>query len=751
MPFRLCLALLTMSFATAFDPTAWLDGACGRPRGRGVIVVATRFMQGQGQFPALVGARLEQILTVTIPSMAAQTDRCFFWVVATDPALPAGPRKRLEDALAVMPHARLVDSTEPITIGAPRIAQLLAKRAFGAGPWRGVKELTVVTLDADDALHAAYVRYLNDWRLAAPQLTPERNYAYACASRAMKWSGSVDGRHGFSNENHDGEKPCGFRIFNPTSIRIDFELTEIESSEVWWGAPKPVVDFHTGEKSGHKGCLNSGLAMAQRVAPGGFFESCEPRPCHFKHPELREKLPVEVVVVKRGGRPITSSPVLRVRSITSTGGRGGGKIHGQNATRSGAQQVDAAHLKAAFGVDGAALEKLTTYLKAHEADVAREMLGHRNATGCSDVYMGSCARDETLAWARSVLGELPAFDATAWLDGGACGRARPGRRTLVVTRFNQGQGRFPALVDARLEQLLAVTAPSMRAQSDTCFLWLVATDPALPAAPRRRLEQALARLPHARLVDADEQLTPNRPRAARDVARRAFGLADWRSVDEVTVVNVDADDGLHRDYVRALHAWRDGARSLTAERTYAHACAARSMSWTGVADGANAFMHERLSGDFKKTKKGCLMSGLAVAHRLEDGGRAPCAPAPCHFPHTELREHLDVFVVEPAKDDARMKHAPVLRVKSITTTGGGNFGELRHHRAVDGATLRASFGVDAEALVALAAYLAAHEVAIAREILGHRDASGCHESYVGSCERAGALERARAVVARAAA
>ena len=106
MPFPKILALLTY-FATAFDPTAWLDGACGRPRGRGVIVVATRFMQGQGQFPALVGARLEQILTVTIPSMAAQTDRCFFWVVATDPALPAEPRKRLEDALAVMPRAKL--------------------------------------------------------------------------------------------------------------------------------------------------------------------------------------------------------------------------------------------------------------------------------------------------------------------------------------------------------------------------------------------------------------------------------------------------------------------------------------------------------------------------------------------------------------------------------------------------------------------------------------------------------------------
>ena len=69
-------------------------------------------------------------------------------------------------------------------------------------------------------------------------------------------------------------------------------------------------------------------------------------------------------------------------------------------------------------------------------------------------------------------------------------------------------------------------------------------------------------------------------------------------------------------------------------------------------------------------------------------------------------------------------------------------------REAFGATGDGAYG-DAEA--ALAAYLAAHEVAVAREILGHRDASGCHESYVGSCERAGALDRARAVVARAAA
>ena len=33
---------------------------------------------------------------------------------------------------------------------------------------------------------------------------------------------------------------------HPKISRIDFDLTEIESSEVWSGPPKPVVDFHTG-------------------------------------------------------------------------------------------------------------------------------------------------------------------------------------------------------------------------------------------------------------------------------------------------------------------------------------------------------------------------------------------------------------------------------------------------------------------------------------------------------------------------
>ena len=40
----------------------------------------------------------------------------------------------------------------------------------------------------------------------------------------------------------------------PKISRIDFDLTELESSEVWSGPPEPVVDFHTGRRRGVGDC-----------------------------------------------------------------------------------------------------------------------------------------------------------------------------------------------------------------------------------------------------------------------------------------------------------------------------------------------------------------------------------------------------------------------------------------------------------------------------------------------------------------
>ncbi|KAH8048157.1 hypothetical protein JL721_12024 [Aureococcus anophagefferens] len=55
-----------------------------------------------------------------------------------------------------------------------------------------------------------------------------------------------------------GDVLCRNQIFNPTSIRIDFDLTELENSQVWSGPPKPVVGFGTGDvyacRRGHIAC-----------------------------------------------------------------------------------------------------------------------------------------------------------------------------------------------------------------------------------------------------------------------------------------------------------------------------------------------------------------------------------------------------------------------------------------------------------------------------------------------------------------
>ncbi|KAH8056966.1 ATPase [Aureococcus anophagefferens] len=56
----------------------------------------------------------------------------------------------------------------------------------------------------------------------------------------------VDERATFVREVADGCYLCRIQIFNSTSIRIDFDLTELENSQVWSGPPKPVVEFGTG-------------------------------------------------------------------------------------------------------------------------------------------------------------------------------------------------------------------------------------------------------------------------------------------------------------------------------------------------------------------------------------------------------------------------------------------------------------------------------------------------------------------------
>ncbi|KAH8057253.1 rhamnosyl transferase [Aureococcus anophagefferens] len=345
-----------------FDVADWFGGGCGRTT-RTITVVETRFMQGQGQFPELVAARLHQLLAVAVPSLAHQTNQCFVWVLLTDPGLPDAPRRRIEQALRPLPHARLVDSPRKTDREAPNAT--LFEGAFGASRWRramrDAREFALVRLDADDGLHVDYLRLLADWRARhRGELSPTSTFAYACSSRSLNW------------------KSAEAKRWEATSAR---ERSRRASTS-------------TPSTSGRTG------AASRRASPWCTSSSTAPSRPARRGPAPRTTTssgsspsPVKTVVVNASS-PSTPPPVFRVRSVTSNGG---GNHEGGRA------DVSPAAVAADYGLSLVDLLGLTRYLKRHEAAVATEMLEASAARGCNAQYSGSCDKGGASAWAREVI------------------------------------------------------------------------------------------------------------------------------------------------------------------------------------------------------------------------------------------------------------------------------------------------------------------------------------------------------------
>ena len=339
------------------------------------------------------------------------------------------------------------------------------------------------------------------------------------------------------------------------------------------------------------------------------------------------------------------------------------------------------------------------------------------------------------------------FDVADWFGGG-CGRATH-TITVVETRFMQGQGQFPELVAARLEQLLAVAVPSLAHQTNQCFVWVLLTDPKLRDAPRRRIEQALRPLPHARLVPGGKA---NKTAPNVKMFERVFGASRWRramrDAREFAYVRLDADDGLHVDYLRLLADWRARHRGeLSPTSTFAYACSPRSLNWKSAeAKGWEATSAGKkpksvhLNAFYEQQNQGCVASGLAMFHVVLDGAVPPCAPRPCSANHDKLR--VQPFQVKNIVVNASSPSSPppVFRVRSVTSTGGNNQkGVLAD---VSPAAVAADYGLSLVDLLGLTRYIKRHEVAVAKEMLGARAARGFNSQYKGapSKKAASALE-----------
>ncbi|KAH8045918.1 rhamnosyl transferase [Aureococcus anophagefferens] len=361
------LFLLPIAAAT-FDAARWLGGECGQPPGRSVIVVETRFMQGQGRFRALVGARLEQMLAVTVPSMAAQTNRCFVWLVSTDPAL-RGPRARRGGARRTRcsPTRRGVDATY-----APgkNVTSLLATAFPGLrARLAAADELTLVTLDADDALHRSYVQHVARWRRSAPPLSAAATFDYACANRAMAWLSSKD---------------VGAR-----AGRADAEVRQQHHAVYLETLPR--------------GCLMSGLAHALALV-GGDLRACAPAPCPVLAAGHKTATADDAhgVEIDAGGDfdpgDVATAPVLRVRSVTSTGGK-----HPRNVSKL-RRPASSRRIASAFGIKAEDLVSLTRYLQRHEAAVAGRWSATRPPRAATTRSSGAASKNASPSRSRSSRG-----------------------------------------------------------------------------------------------------------------------------------------------------------------------------------------------------------------------------------------------------------------------------------------------------------------------------------------------------------
>eukprot|EP00977_Amphora_coffeiformis_P014479 scaffold4060_cov190-Amphora_coffeaeformis.AAC.13 len=176
---------------------------------------------------------------------------------------------------------------------------------------------------------------------------------------------------------------------------------------------------------------------------------------------------------------------------------------------------------------------------------------------------------------------------------------------FVHSRFMQEQGNLTALAWARLHLLEIVCWPTLVAQTTTNFLWLLRVDPDLDASVAARLRDLLQPYPHFYLVASNHNFRINEdfPGAWRDGAQatdlrasRIYTGDPTRLAQALTVVDdvlildtrLDADDGLHVDYLRAvqraardefLHPNNDAPTDDGPTLKWKYWCARRHLAW----------------------------------------------------------------------------------------------------------------------------------------------------------------------------
>ena len=167
-----------------------------------VHVVQTRFMQLQPHLLHLGQARLRLFETLTVPSMAHQTEQSFLWIIRTDPDLDSSIRTPLIQLLKDLPvNVLLVASNEnPEGFREGHCVADITADTVWVGSWpllqsyheaAATHTLLETRLDADDAVAVDFVELVqtNAAVVAAEAQPPNRGHFWRvwCAENHVEW------------------------------------------------------------------------------------------------------------------------------------------------------------------------------------------------------------------------------------------------------------------------------------------------------------------------------------------------------------------------------------------------------------------------------------------------------------------------------------------------------------------------------------------------------------------------------------
>uniref|UniRef100_A0A7S0P3M7 Hexosyltransferase n=1 Tax=Calcidiscus leptoporus TaxID=127549 RepID=A0A7S0P3M7_9EUKA len=325
--------------AAAPAPAAWFRLG---ERNTAVHLVATRFSLGQGGFESLVEARLALFRTICFPSVAAQTDQRFVWIIYVDSTLPNHARQELESLSQSMPNAAVVRLRKHEAVSvyeSPARSQIKTAQRWREPPNDERRLFFSTRLDADDALPLQTIEKIHEKANARLAAEAARVELFFCALHAMTWMPSAVAARGLLAEEH--------------------------------------ASSHWSE------CLTPGLTLLTSDPSSSSIHG-------FDHTMMRKgRRRRELIVMgSSGGR--WSGP-LRARTVTSDGlkdvrsAREAHAAKGMGGTVPRDAREDARLLRDTYGIEPAKLKEANGLLVAQEQAIA-----HERTTGHSCVNDFSC-------------------------------------------------------------------------------------------------------------------------------------------------------------------------------------------------------------------------------------------------------------------------------------------------------------------------------------------------------------------------